>query len=81
MDSLQTARAVLAWCTLMNLILLALASSAVMLVGGPIRRLHARMFDLSEDDLSRAYFQYLAHYKISILVFNLAPYLALRIVE
>jgi len=80
-DSLQTARAVLAWCTVMNLVLLALAASAVTLAGGPIRRLHARMFDLSEDDLARAYFQFLAHYKLAILVFNLAPYLALRIVE
>jgi hypothetical protein len=52
-----------------------------MLAGGPIKRLHAKMFGLSEEDLSRAYFQYLAQYKIAIFVFNLAPYLALRIVE
>jgi hypothetical protein len=80
MESLQTARAVLAWCTVLNLGLLVLASLAVTVVGGPIRQLHAKMFGLSEDDLSRAYFQYLAHYKIAIFVFNLAPYLALRIV-
>jgi hypothetical protein len=64
----------------LNLGLLILASLAVTLAGGPIRQLHARMFGLSENDLSRAYFQYLAHYKIAIFVFNLAPYLALRIV-
>ena len=81
MDSLETVRAVLAWCTVLNLGLLVLASLAVTVVGGPIRKLHAKMFGLSEDDLSRAYFQYLAHYKIAIFVFNLAPYLALRIVE
>jgi hypothetical protein len=39
------------------------------------------MFGLSEDALSRAHFQYLAQYKVAIFVFNLAPYLALRIVE
>jgi hypothetical protein len=38
------------------------------------------MFDLAEADLSRAYFQYLAQYKILIFVFNLMPYLALRII-
>jgi hypothetical protein len=74
MESLQTARAVLAWCTVLNLGLLVFASLAVTVVGGPIRK-------LSEEDLSRAYFQYLAHYKIAIFVFNLAPYLALHIVE
>jgi len=80
MDSLQTARAVLAWSAVLNIGLLLVAALAVTLVGGPIKRLHAKMFGLSEDDLSRAYFQYLAQYKIAIFVFNLAPYLALRIV-
>ena len=51
-----------------------------MLASAPIKRLHGRMLGLSEDDLSRAYFQYLAQYKIAVFVFNLAPYLALRIV-
>jgi hypothetical protein len=37
------------------------------------------MFGLDDTDLSRAYFQYLAQYKILIFVFNLMPYLALRI--
>jgi hypothetical protein len=80
MDSLETARATLAWCAVLNIGLLLAAALAVILVGGPIKRLHAKMFGLSEDDLSRAYFQYLAQYKIAIFVFNLAPYLALRIV-
>jgi hypothetical protein len=39
------------------------------------------MFGLGEADLSRAYFQYLAHYKIAILVFNLIPYVAVRLIE
>jgi hypothetical protein len=37
------------------------------------------MFGLEDADLSRAYFQYLAQYKILVFVFNLMPYLALRI--
>ncbi len=51
-----------------------------MLAGAPIKRLHAAMFNLSEEDVSRAYFRYFAHYKLLIVVFNLAPYIALRIV-
>jgi len=81
MDSMETVRAVLAWCAVLNIGLLIFASVAVMLMGGSMKRLHARMFGLSDDDLSRAYFQYLAQYKIAIFVFNLAPYLALRIIE
>ena len=81
MNSLQAAREVLGRCAALNMALLLFAGLSVMVLGGPIRRLHARMYGLSEGDLSRAYFQYLAQYKIAIFVFNLAPYIALRIVE
>ncbi len=81
MNSVQTLREVLGWCTVLNMAILVFAALYVVVLGGLIKRLHARMFGLSEGDLSRAYFQYLAQYKIAIFVFNLAPYLALRIVE
>jgi hypothetical protein len=79
-NSVETVREVLGWCTVLNLGFLAFAALLLMLAGGPIKRLHAATFGLSDDDLSRAYFQYLAQYKIVIFVFNLAPYLALRII-
>ena len=81
MNSMQTVREVLGWCTALNMAILLFAAVYVMVLGEPIKRLHARMYGLSEGDLSRAYFQYLAQYKIAIFVFNLAPYIALRIVE
>jgi len=80
MNSAQSIGQFLGWCTVLNLGVLILAALALVVAGKPIKRLHARLFQLSEDDLSRAYFQYLAQYKIAILVFNLIPYLALRIV-
>ena len=45
-----------------------------------ITRYHSALFGLDEKDLGRAYFQYLAQYKIAIIVLNIAPYLALRII-
>jgi hypothetical protein len=80
MESLETIRGILGWATVLNVGVLTFSSLLLIFAGAPIKRLHAGMFGLSEDDLSRAYFQYLAQYKIAILVFNLAPYLALRIV-
>jgi hypothetical protein len=79
MESVQTLREVLGWCAALNLGLLAFSSLVLITAGPSIKRLHARMFDLSEGDLSRAYFQYLAQYKIAIFVFSLVPYIALRI--
>jgi len=48
---------------------------------GSIGSIHASMFKLEQEDLSKAYFRYLANYKILVIVFNLVPYLALRIIE
>ena len=42
-------------------------------------RIHSNFFSLREDDLRRAYFDYLARYKIAIFIFNLAPYGALKL--
>ncbi|MBW2493854.1 MAG: hypothetical protein JRE43_03805 [Deltaproteobacteria bacterium] len=80
MESMQAIREVMAWITALNLGILLFSTAVLAVAGAPIKRLHARMFDLSEGDLSRAYFQYLAQYKIAFLVFNLVPYLALHIV-
>lgn len=80
MSALETITAVLGWCSVINIGMLALA--AIVLI--PMRRLvismHASMFNLGEEHLSRAYFQYMAQYKIAILVLNLVPYIALKIV-
>ena len=69
----------LAWSTAINLGLLVFSSVCIVLLRAPVTKIHSKMFPLSEEDLSRAYFQYLAQYKILIIVFNLVPYIALRI--
>jgi len=80
MDSTQFIREILGWCALLNIGIL-LFSSLILVIAGPAcKRIHAKMFGLSEADLSRAYFQYLSQFKIAVIVFNLVPYLALRIV-
>jgi hypothetical protein len=59
--------------------LLAFSSMMVVAMRRSISRLHGRMFGLDSADLSRAYFQYLAQYKIAIIVFSLTPYVALKV--
>ena len=79
MDSIETVRAFLAWCTVINFGLLIIATISLTLMRGFVTRIHASMFGLSEQQVSEQYFQYLAQFKIAVLIFNLAPYLALRI--
>ena len=81
MTSLETLRAFFGWCAVINGGMLALASLVLMAMRGTISSIHARMSGLDETDLARAYFQYLAHYKIAFLVLNLVPYIALVIIS
>jgi hypothetical protein len=67
------------WTTVINIVLLVVSTIMVIAMRGSISTLHGRMFGLESVDLSRAYFQYIAQYKIAIIVFSLTPYLALKL--
>ena len=79
MSSLETITDVLFWSSIINLVVLVFTSIVLVLSRESITKVHAKMFGMAEEDISRAYFQYLGQYKITIFVFNLAPYIALRI--
>lgn len=68
------------WTTVLNFGFLILMSLALLSMRGFAARIHGKLFGLESADLSRAYFQYLAQYKIAIVVFSLVPYIALRLV-
>ena len=69
----------LGWCTLLDFGLLILATLALAIAHEPVSKLHGKWFHMEPADLSRAYFGFLANFKILVIVFNLVPYLALRI--
>ena len=79
MDSLDSFTIFFGWCSVVNIGILIFASLAVTLMRDTMSSIHGKMFGLGDADLSRAYFQYLAQYKIAIFIFNLVPYVALRI--
>ena len=79
MNSIETVTAFFGWTTIINFVLLAFSSIMIIATRGSISRVHGRMFGLESADLSRAYFQYIAQYKIAIIVFSLTPYLALKL--
>jgi len=71
--------AFLGWCTLINLGFYLVAVIFVIGMKDWLMRTHSRMFRIDKTALPRIYMDYLARYKIAILVLNLAPYLALRL--
>ena len=71
--------AFLGWASVINIAVLFLSTLGLIAARGFIATIHSQLFGIDEKDLGRAYFQYLAQYKIAIIVLNIAPYLALRI--
>ncbi|MEM9398797.1 MAG: DUF6868 family protein [Verrucomicrobiota bacterium] len=69
------------WCSLINLAILFFATFGLMTLRSWISKIHGKVFHLSEKELAQLYFSYLGHYKIIIMVFNITPYIALRIIS
>lgn len=69
----------LGWCSLLNLALYLLSALAVTRMRHITLRIHARFFGPPVEQLPALYLHFLGNYKIALLVFNLVPYLALRL--
>lgn len=80
MNDLSILASFLGWCTLINVVLLVLSTLAVIIAKPAVKKVHKKLFGMAAADLDAFYFTYLGHYKIAIIVFNLVPYCALKII-
>jgi hypothetical protein len=69
----------LLWCLVINYIILLWWFAAFVFAHGWMFRLHSRWFRLSEERFDSMHYTGMAIYKIGILLFNLVPYIVLRI--
>ena len=77
---IETIRDALAWCTVINMGLLLWWFLFFTLAHDWTYRFHSKWFNLSVEKFDTIHYAGMAFFKISIFVFNLVPYLALRIV-
>jgi hypothetical protein len=80
MMTIEALTELLGWASVLNIAVLMLSTVTLIAMRGVISNIHSKLFGLDEQDLGRAYFQYLAQYKIAIIVLNIAPYIALKII-
>ena len=78
--TLGTARDILLWSTVVNYTVLLVWFLSFRFARDSIYRLHARWFRLSPERFDALHYAGMAVYKIGILLFNLAPYIALLVV-
>ena len=72
-------RDVLAWCSLINVGFLLFWILLLIFVHDWLFRFHGQWFKLSVEKFDAIHYAGIAYYKISILFFNIVPYLSFRI--
>ncbi len=68
------------WCTLINYGVLLVWFLVFILARDFMQRLHGRWFQLSRQQFDVIHYAGMAVFKLGIILFNLVPYVALRIV-
>ena len=81
MNSVETFRKFFGWCTVINFGIFLFTAVAILLMRDWMSELHGSMFGMDQEDVLESYFAYLANFKIVIIVFNLVPYLSLRMMD
>jgi hypothetical protein len=71
----------LGWCSVINLGLLCLATIMLGTLKNWVMGTHSKMLGIDEAELPGLYLQYLSNYKVLVLVFNVVPYMALRMMS
>ncbi|MDX1514140.1 MAG: hypothetical protein R3174_10405 [Gammaproteobacteria bacterium] len=73
-------REILGWCTLINFGLLLWWASFFFFAHDWLYRLHTRWFRIEVERFDAIHYAGMAFFKLSVVVLNLVPYLALHIV-
>ena len=78
--TIEIIRDTLAWTSVINLVLLLLWFLFFTLAHEWVYRVHGKWFKISMEKFDEIHYAGMALFKIGIFLFNLGPYLALRIV-
>jgi hypothetical protein len=79
--NLNTTRDILFWCTVINYGLLLVWFLVFVFAHEWMFRMHTRWFRITLEQFDAIHYATMAIYKVGIMLFNLAPYVALLIVR
>lgn len=69
----------LGWCSVINITILILSTLMMIIMRDFAVKIHSGLFRVDAEALPITYLQYLGNYKIAIIILNIVPYIALRI--
>ncbi len=79
--SIEMVRNFLLWCAIINCGLLIVGVVIITLAHDWVYRLNSRLFRLSVEQFDTINYAWIVFFKTGIILFNLVPYIALRIIE
>lgn len=77
----ETLKAFLLWCTVINFAMLAVMFGALALMGDFVYRLHGRWFPMPRETWNATIYTMMGVYKLLVIVFNFVPWLVLLFVK
>ena len=67
------------WCSLINMAFYSFSALFVFGFKDFTTSLHSKVTGIEPEELPSLYFKFMGNFKITIIVFNLVPYLALKL--
>ena len=67
------------WCTVINLGVYLFSALFIIVFKRFTINLHSKILGIEASELPNMYFKFLGNYKIAIILFNLSPYIALKL--
>ena len=77
--TIETITTFLGWCSVINIGVLLFSTLMMIVVRDFAIKLHSSLFGVNPEELPIIYFQYLGNYKIAIIILNIVPYIALKL--
>jgi len=71
----------LLWCLIINYSILIIWFLMIAVAKDFIYNIHAKWFDITREKLDSINYMWMGFYKLSIFLFNLAPYVALQMIK
>jgi hypothetical protein len=75
---LQTMTTFLGWCAVFNVGLLLFTAMWLMVFRDFTKKIHSAILGVDQDSLDAIYIQFMGNLKIAVIVFNVVPYFALK---
>lgn len=66
------------WCVVINFLILALGAFVHIIARQDLARIVAKLFGVSTEEATNTFFHLIQQYRLLLIVFSVAPYLALK---